>query len=113
MPVSRIAAEVGWSQSYLVRRFTQQIGLSPKSAARVLRFHRAVGLLTGQNTNPAAVAAACGFYDQAHLNREFRALAETTPARWPPPAGRRGADPVTGAPARQVRFFQDGRMGRY
>ncbi|GAB2805591.1 helix-turn-helix domain-containing protein [Streptomyces sp. NPDC054796] len=87
VPVSRIAAEVGWSQSYLVRRFTQQIGLAPKAAARVLRFHRAVGLLTAQDTHPTAVAAACGFYDQAHLNREFRALAETTPgqvaaARW-------------------------------
>lgn len=87
VPVARVSAEVGWSQSYLVRRFTQQIGLAPKAAARVLRFHRAIGLLTVRNTHPTAVAAACGFYDQAHLNREFRALSGTTPgqvaaARW-------------------------------
>ncbi|MGW8379049.1 helix-turn-helix domain-containing protein [Streptomyces sp. ODS28] len=87
MPIARIASEVGWSQGYLVRRFTQQVGLAPKSAARVLRFHRAVGLLALQGAEPSAVSAACGFYDQAHLNREFRALAETTPgqvadARW-------------------------------
>ena len=87
MPVTRIASEVGWSQGHLVRRFTQQIGLAPKAAARVLRFHRAVGLLTVQGAHPTEVSAACGFYDQAHLNREFRALSSTTPgqvadARW-------------------------------
>ncbi|WP_405486394.1 helix-turn-helix domain-containing protein [Streptomyces sp. NBC_00096] len=79
IPVGRIAAEVGWSQGHLVRRFTEQIGLTPKTSARVLRFHRAVGLLTREGANLAEVTAACGFYDQAHLNREFRALSGTTP----------------------------------
>ncbi|MFG3256695.1 helix-turn-helix domain-containing protein [Streptomyces sp. NPDC048172] len=81
VPVARIATEVGWSQGYLVRRFTQQIGLAPKAAARVLRFHRAMGLLTVGEAHPATVAEACGFYDQSHLNREFRALAGTTPGQ--------------------------------
>lgn len=83
--IGRIAAEVGWSQGYLVRRFTEQIGLTPKMSARVLRFHRAVRLLSREGAHLTEVTAACGFYDQAHLNREFRALAETTPARWLPP----------------------------
>lgn len=81
IPVGRIAAEVGWSQGHLVRRFTEQIGLTPKTSARVLRFRHAVGLLTRADPNLAEVTAACGFYDQAHLNREFRALAGTTPGR--------------------------------
>lgn len=80
-PVRRIADEVGWSQGYLIRRFTEQIGLTPKTSARVLRFNRAVRLLTGEDANLTEVAAACGYYDQAHLNREFRALAGTTPGR--------------------------------
>lgn len=77
--IGRIAAEVGWSKSYLVRRYTEQIGLTPKTSARVLRFHRAVRLLTREGARLTEVTAACGFYDQAHLNREFRALAGTTP----------------------------------
>ncbi|MEV6951096.1 AraC family transcriptional regulator [Streptomyces sp. NPDC051183] len=81
IPVGRIAAEVGWSQGYLVRRFTEQVGLTPKMSARVLRFHRAMGLLTREGANLAEVTAACGFYDQAHLNREFRSLAGTTPGQ--------------------------------
>jgi transcriptional regulator GlxA family with amidase domain len=57
------------------------VGLSPKTAARVIRFDRALGLLRG-GVPLAEVAAACGYYDQAHFTREFRALAETTPGRF-------------------------------
>ncbi|MFJ7204181.1 helix-turn-helix domain-containing protein [Streptomyces sp. NPDC098789] len=81
IPVARIAAEVGWSQGYLTRRFTEQVGLTPKTSGRVLRFHRAVRLLTHEHAHPAEVSAACGFYDQAHLNREFRVLGGTTPGQ--------------------------------
>ncbi|MDV9172846.1 AraC family transcriptional regulator [Streptomyces sp. W16] len=81
IPISRIAAEVGWSQGYLIRRFTQQIGLTPKSSARVLRFRRAVTLLGHGNTTLTQISTTCGFYDQAHLNREFRAIAGTTPGQ--------------------------------
>ncbi|MDH6579924.1 AraC family transcriptional regulator [Kitasatospora sp. MAP5-34] len=94
VPIARIAAEVGWSQKHLIRRFTEQVGLTPKMSARVLRFHHAVGMLGRRDLNLAGISAACGFYDQAHLSREFRALAGTTPGRMA--AGRRveGALPL-------------------
>ncbi len=81
VPVARIAQEVGWSHGYLVRKFTQQVGLTPKMSARVLRFHRAIGLMSRGAVDLGALTAACGFYDQAHLNREFRALAAVTPGQ--------------------------------
>ncbi|WSW32190.1 AraC family transcriptional regulator [Streptomyces canus] len=81
IPIARIAAEVGWSQGYLTRRFTQQVGLTPKASARVLRFRHAVALLGRGATSLTEISTACGFYDQAHLNREFRAIAGTTPGR--------------------------------
>ncbi|WP_454345596.1 helix-turn-helix domain-containing protein [Streptomyces canus] len=81
IPIARIAAEVGWSQGYLIRRFTQQIGLTPKASARVLRFRHAVTLLGRGAGSLTEIATACGFYDQAHLNREFRAIAGTTPGQ--------------------------------
>ncbi|MFF0082237.1 helix-turn-helix domain-containing protein [Streptomyces canus] len=81
VPIARIAAEVGWSQGYLTRRFTQQIGLTPKTSARVLRFRHAVALLGRGATSLTEISTACGFYDQAHLNREFRAIAGTTPGQ--------------------------------
>ncbi|MFG2473094.1 helix-turn-helix domain-containing protein [Streptomyces canus] len=81
VPIARIAAEVGWTQGYLTRRFAQQIGLTPKASARVLRFHHAVALLSRGATSLTEISTACGFYDQAHLNREFRAIAGTTPGQ--------------------------------
>jgi AraC-like DNA-binding protein len=78
--IADLTAEVGWSRKHLVDRFKEQIGLSPKIMARVLRFHHARTMLDRPAPAPVAeVAMACGYYDQAHLNREFRALAGCTP----------------------------------
>ena len=78
MTVADLAADVGWSRRHLTDRFRAQTGLTPKVMARVLRFRRAVDLLSG-GARPAEAATAAGYYDQAHLNREFRALAGCTP----------------------------------
>jgi len=54
--------------------------LTPKTLARILRFDHARSLL--ESGAPASdVALDCGYYDQAHLIREFHALAGTTPGR--------------------------------
>ena len=69
--VEDLADEVGWSRQHLARRFRDEFGLGPKAAARLVRFERARKMLA--STPPfvglAGVAAACGYYDQAHLNQ--------------------------------------------
>jgi AraC-like DNA-binding protein len=81
--VAALAREVGWSRRHLTQRFQEEVGLSPKVTARVLRFDRARRLL-GRPARPALadVAAVCGYFDQAHLNREFRELSGLTPTAW-------------------------------
>lgn len=77
--VSSLADTLGWSHRHLVARFHDQVGLSPKGAARVIRFGHALrGLRPGVSL--ADLASTCGFYDQAHMNREFRALAGSAPS---------------------------------
>ncbi|MFI5678188.1 helix-turn-helix domain-containing protein [Streptomyces cellulosae] len=78
MPVRRLAEEVGWSVRHLENRFREQIGLGPKAAARVLRLQRARRLLAA-GQGQAETAAVCGFYDQAHLSGEFKAMTGCTP----------------------------------
>ncbi|MGY0024145.1 helix-turn-helix domain-containing protein [Streptomyces sp. cg35] len=78
VPVGRLADHVGWSVRHLENRFREQIGLSPKAASRVLRLQRARRLLCAGSTQ-AETAAACGYYDQAHLSGEFKALTGCTP----------------------------------
>jgi AraC-like DNA-binding protein len=79
--ISGLANELGWSHRRLISRFREQLGLTPKVLARVIRFDRAVRLLGGSAPDGlAAIAYECGYFDQAHMNRDFRELADTTPA---------------------------------
>jgi AraC-like DNA-binding protein len=85
--VDGLARMVGWSPRLLGERFRAEIGLTPKTALRVVRFDRARRLLqrrvaAGQPLALADLAAECGYYDQAHLAAEFRALAGAPPSRW-------------------------------
>lgn len=81
VPVPRLADEVGWSVRQLENRFREQIGLGPKAAARVLRLQRARRLLAS-GRGQAETAAVCGFYDQAHLSGEFKAMTGCTPRQF-------------------------------
>ncbi|WP_078872046.1 helix-turn-helix domain-containing protein [Streptomyces sp. NRRL S-337] len=87
VPVAALAADIGWSARHLTARFRQETGLTPKTAARVIRFDRARRRLgaaarTGSPPLLAELAADCGYFDQAHLAREFRSLAGCPPSRW-------------------------------
>ncbi len=76
-PVAAVADAVGLSPRQLHRRSLDAFGYGPKVLARVLRLQRALGLArTGESL--AAVAAAAGYADQAHLSRDVRALAGAT-----------------------------------
>jgi AraC-like DNA-binding protein len=87
VPVAELAAETGWSARHLDNRFRSEIGLTPKAAARVIRFDRARRMLmrrvsAGGPPALADLAVASGYYDQAHLARDFRDLAGCPPSRW-------------------------------
>jgi AraC-like DNA-binding protein len=81
--VATLAREVGWSRRHLSERFRREFGLTPKVAGRVMRFEVAHRLLRVTHRPPLAdVAVRAGFYDQAHLHREWRELAGCTPSQW-------------------------------
>lgn len=87
IPVATLAGETGWSGRHLRAKFAAEIGLTPKAAARVVRFDLAGRLLqrraaTGGPLELAALAAHCGYYDQAHMDAEFRTLAGAPPTTW-------------------------------
>jgi AraC-like DNA-binding protein len=85
--VAALAEETGWSARHLRTKFAGEVGLTPKAVARVVRFDRARRLLqrraaSGRSLDLAALAAHCGYYDQAHMDAEFRALAGSAPTTW-------------------------------
>jgi AraC-like DNA-binding protein len=92
--VGTLCEELGWSARRLAARFREEVGLPPKTVARLLRFEHAAELLE-QGRSLAETAYASGYYDQSHLTNEFREITGRTPSAY-----RRDADGVT--------FFQDG-----
>jgi AraC-like DNA-binding protein len=81
--VRELARETGWSERHLGEVMRRETGLSPKQAARVIRFDRARRLLQARpEVRLADLAAGCGYADESHLDREFRSLAGAPPRRW-------------------------------
>lgn len=80
--ITALAGDIGWSRKHLVHRFRSELGLGPKSIARMMRFHQACRLAQSEKHGWAGIAAGSGYADQAHLVREFVALAGESPTAW-------------------------------
>ncbi len=78
--VDEISAAAGISSRQLERRFLAEVGLTPKLLCRVLRFQQVFRALDRNDAGWAAIAADCGYYDQAHLIRDFQQFAGQAPA---------------------------------
>lgn len=77
--VEYLADEVGWSRKRLWSRFRAQVGLTPKQAAKLIRFDHAVRRLAAGHS-AASTAADGGFVDQSHLCRDVKDFTGLTPA---------------------------------
>ena len=79
--VNTVALDLGVSERHLRRVFRETIGVSPKTFAQLTRFRRAVrAARAGRSATWTTIAASAGYYDQAHLIAEFRAIAGVTPS---------------------------------
>lgn len=82
--IGGLAREIGWSRKHLAQRFALEVGAGPKTVGRILRFagaRRSIDAgLAARRIDWADLAFEWGYADQAHLIREFRAMAGVTPA---------------------------------
>jgi AraC-like DNA-binding protein len=78
--IAQVADQLGLSHTRFTAVFRNEVGLSPKQYCRVRRFYRVVAR-TWDEERPdwAQVALACGYYDQAHLCRDFQLFAGVSP----------------------------------
>jgi AraC-like DNA-binding protein len=77
--IADLVAETGHSHRHVTTRFRQQVGLTPKALAGVVRFEHAAEAVSTGHASLADVASTCGYADQSHLNREFVRLAGSPP----------------------------------
>lgn len=77
--VRSLAAETGFSERYIAATCHRYTGLSPSQLVQVGRFQRVLAhLAAGRPRTLAAVSQACGYYDQAHMNRSLKSLVHAT-----------------------------------
>ena len=81
--IADVTEATGLSARRFVEVFKQQVGLAPKQYCRVRRFQRLIQTLpSGQAIDWAGMAADCGYFDQAHLIHEFRAISGLSPREY-------------------------------
>lgn len=81
--IGAIAAHCRLSPRRLGEMFREDVGMSPKRYIRLRRFQQAADRAhRGANVEWAAIAADCGYHDQAHLSHEFRAFSGMTPGAY-------------------------------
>lgn len=78
--VDTLATDAGISSRQLERRFLREVGIGPKLLCRILRFQQIFRAIDRNDSRWAATAADCGYYDQAHLIRDFQEFAWQTPS---------------------------------
>ncbi|MGH7442200.1 MAG: helix-turn-helix domain-containing protein [bacterium] len=83
LEISALATELGVSRQTVKHKFDQHIGVSPKLFAKLRRFQTVLGRLSnGNKTNWTDLAKETGYYDQAHLTREFNHFTGFSPQKF-------------------------------
>ncbi len=78
--VDKLANDGGISSRQLERRFLSEVGVGPKLLCRILRFQQVFRAVEQCDATWPFVALECGYYDQAHLIRDFNQFAQQTPS---------------------------------
>lgn len=82
LSIAACVADSGYSHRRFIALFRAETGLGPKEYARVMRFDRALALAADPARRWVDIALDAGYSDQAHLSREFSALAGLSPQAW-------------------------------
>ena len=90
--ISEVTEQIGLSPRRFIQLFSEEVGLTPKLFCRVRRFQQVLRSLQQRTGNArqidwAYVASSCGYFDQAHFIRDFKAFSGLNPTAWLPLRG--------------------------
>ena len=81
--IAEVTGQIGLSAKRFIQVFSGEVGLTPKLFCRVRRFQKVLRLVrAGRPVEWAGVAADCGYFDQAHFIRDFRAFSGLNPSAY-------------------------------
>ena len=79
--IAALRERTGWSKSRLAPPSMHQVGVAPKQSPASTRFNHVLRRLHAESTQLSELAIDCGYYDQPHMNAEFKELSGLTPGR--------------------------------
>lgn len=83
LPLSEILKSIYLCQRHFDRKFKCAIGLSPKAFSKIIRFKNTLNFIQNNPTDSLfSVALDCGYFDHAHLTREFKVLSGFLPTHF-------------------------------
>ena len=82
IPIAQAREHAGLSASRLATAFREQVGITAKQYARVIRFTHALARLHAGAASLADLAYDAGYYDQPHMNAELKELSGLTPMQF-------------------------------
>ena len=78
--IRRMNEKIGYSQKHFTEMFRKQIGVTPKSYLKIMRFQKAVRTIdAAASIDWGSIAQECGFYDQSHFIHDFKHFSGFTP----------------------------------
>lgn len=81
--VANVTDQIGYSGRHFGEVFRHEVGLSPKSYARVMRFQQVILRVGGVgDADWADIANEAGYFDQAHFANDFREFSGLTPSQY-------------------------------
>lgn len=80
--IANIVEQVGGAPKRFTRMFEEQVGVKPKLFARIVRFHKLAAALRAGHGSFGRMAQAFGYYDQAHMNADFREFLGIPPGQY-------------------------------
>ncbi|MDL2277328.1 helix-turn-helix domain-containing protein [Parabacteroides sp. OttesenSCG-928-G07] len=81
--VSLLADTACLSTKQFLRVFSEHVGSNPKEFSRTIRFQKALYLLeTRPLISLTTLAYECGYFDQSHMIKDFKALSGYTPSEY-------------------------------
>ena len=81
--IGRMNQKIGYSQKHFTDMFRKQVGVTPKSYLRVMRFQKALKSIDAIDMiDWGQLSQDCGFYDQAHFINDFKHFSGFTPEQY-------------------------------
>lgn len=83
LSIARMNKQIGYSQKHFTEMFRKNVGVTPKSYLKIMRFQKAVKTIDATaSIEWDMIAQDCGFYDQAHFINDFKHFSGFTPEQY-------------------------------